>query len=144
MFNLTVYGIQLWEDAATLLNDTIRFHGKLPIDDRSIWDGILHRWTNEDWILVIAVAERCIQRHPRFVRPGLLACLQETKRLLLTYYRQNHRVLDQRQIGQDHKRAAWRCMCSLRELWNDIHNIDLPTRIQARSHRRTRLWNQRT
>jgi hypothetical protein len=144
MKTFTAYGIQLWNDLADLLNDIIRQQGTLKIDDRQIWDGVLHRWNNEDWIMVIALAERLIRRHPTIAQPGHAAAIEEIKRLILTHYRKEHRVMDIRQIGMDHKRAAWRGICTLRELWNAVQKIDLPIEIRTRSFKRTTLWKPRS
>lgn len=144
MKTLAMYGIQLWQDIAELLNKIITESGTLSQDDRSIWDGALHRWTNEDWLLIISVAERVIARRPDLANPGHRAIFEEVKRLILNYYKTEHRVMDQRKIGQDNKRAAWRCICSLRELWNNCQGINLPIPVKTRSYKRTTLWTRRT
>lgn len=143
MKTISAYGLQLWQDLAELFNKNIEYQGSLKIDMRDLWDGLFHRWTNEDWLLVISVAERLIDFHPNLAQVGHRAIIEEAKKHLFQHYRNEHRVLDQRRPGMDFKRVAWRLACSLREIWNTAQNIDLPVQVRTRSFRRTTIWKPR-
>lgn len=154
MKSLTQVGFELMEQIATHMNKRCRELGtyvssndgntyyRLQIDDKSIWDPFLHTWSNTDWILILNALEQLHRHHPKYFNPGHIEIFTEVKTIILTHNRTHFRVMDKREIGLDFKVKAWRSICSMREVWNNVHNINIPIEVKARTFRRTNIWTQ--
>jgi hypothetical protein len=137
---LTQNGIELWQHIAELMNSKVKQHGKLLPNDTDIWDNTLHQWTNAQWLLIISVMERLYEVHPEYFAAGHITSVRQCRDLILSHHGNFNRVMNQRDIGMDHKGRAWRGVCTFREVWNNVHGIDLPTEIRTRAHKATRHW----
>jgi len=139
--SLTLTGIDLWQQISELLNAKIRKHGRLQFNDTDIWNDTLHQWTNTQWLLIISVMERLYQNHPEYFDPGHITSVRQCRDLILTHHQNFSRVMNQRDIGIDHKGRAWRGVCTFREVWNNVHGIDLPNHVKTRTHKATQVWH---
>jgi hypothetical protein len=142
MKSLTEVGFELWEDIATHLNKRVMETGQLQIDDKSIWDPYLHTWSNTDWILIINSLEVLQRHHPEYFDAGHKNIFFEIKEIILKHNRTHFRVMDKREIGLDFKSKAWRGIMSMREVWNNVFELDLPIEKKTRTFRRTNIWTQ--
>lgn len=106
-------GVELWYQIANQLNDIIKSDGELHIDDKRIWDGFLHRWHNEEWMLLVQAAYKLYEQHPDLFKPFHKQALEDTI-LALTMSKGNTRVLDTRK----NKPVEWKMIMMLREVWN--------------------------
>lgn len=139
--SLNEQGFILIEEVATTLNEIVIADGTINIDDKRIWDKILHRWSNTDWLLVIIAFEALEKKHPEYFDAGHKAIFPEIKNIILTHHRTHFRVMDKREIGLDFKTKAWRGLMSIREIWNNVFNINLPTEKRTRTFRKTTIWD---
>lgn len=113
--------VELWDQIATQLNTIIKEDGELHIDDRRIWDGFLHRWRNEEWMLLVEAAYKLFEQHPDLFRPFHKTALEDTI-LALSNSKGNSRVLDTRK----NKPIEWRMIMMLREVWNAAQGVYIP------------------
>lgn len=118
-------GVELWDQIATLLNTIIKEDGELAIDDKRIWDGFLHRWTNEEWMLLVQAAYKLFEQHPDLFKPFHKAALEDTI-LALANSKGNTRTLDTRK----NKPVEWKMIMMLREVWNAAQGVYIPNQPQ--------------
>jgi hypothetical protein len=129
MANDYLHGIDLWASVTKTLNDIILEEREISIDDRRIWNGYLHRWTNEDWEAILTAVYQLYQEHPEFFKPFHKEGIEAAILTLLNNEHQSHRVLDQKA----HKKTAWKLIMSLREIWNSANDIFLPNQPSMKS-----------
>ena len=118
-------GVELWDQIATQLNDIIKLDGELHIDDKRIWDGYLHRWHNEDWMLLVQSAYKLYEQHPDLFKPFHKAALEDAI-IALTMSKGNTRVLDTKK----NKGVEWKMIMMLREVWNAAQGVYIPNQPQ--------------
>ena len=63
------HGVDLLAQIAQVLNDIIEHSGPIDINNKTIWDGYLHRWSNEDWISVLWVLKNLMSQSPELFKP---------------------------------------------------------------------------
>lgn len=114
-------GVDLWYEIATLLNTIIKEDGEIRIDDKRIWDGYLHRWTNEEWMLLVQAAYTLHEDHPDMFKPFHKEALEATI-LALSQGHADSRILDKKK----NKGVEWRMIMTLREVWNAATAVYLP------------------
>jgi hypothetical protein len=121
-------GIELWYEIADLLNTIVREEQEISIDDRRIWDQYLHRWTNEEWMLVIGAMYELNQTNPEMFKKYHLDALEATI-LALSMGHKDHRILDKKR----NKGIEWRMIMTMREVWNSANDIFLPNQPSMKS-----------
>jgi hypothetical protein len=118
-------GVELWDLIATQLNDIIKLDGELHIDDARIWDQYLHKWHNEDWMLLVQAAYKLFEQHPDLFKPFHKAALEDAI-LALSMSKGNTRVLDTKK----NKGVEWKMIMMLREVWNAAQGVYIPNQPQ--------------
>ena len=115
----------LINEISAVLNDIILSTGQaIDINNTTIWDGYLHKWTNEDWAdMLDAFVDMCDQR-PHAVKPfHSHAC--ETAIMIMhknSLLKNEPRIMD----SKANKRHAWKMIMAMRELSNHYNNINVP------------------
>jgi hypothetical protein len=114
--------LDLWQKFAETQNAIIKQQGDISINDARMWQGYLHKWSNEEWRMVLEAVGELLTAHPdlfkRFQRDAFVRAVQT----LLKYETSHDRCLDTKQ----HKHTAWKMAMTLRELWNQCHNYTSP------------------
>ena len=118
-------GVELWDNIATQLNDIIKEDGELHIDDKRIWDQYLHRWHNEDWMLLVQAAYKLYEQHPDLFKPFHKTALEDAI-IALTMSKGNTRVLDTKK----NKGTEWKMIMMLREVWNAAQGVYIANQPQ--------------
>lgn len=129
-------GKEMWKEAALAINKIVEAEGDLQKDDRRIWDPFLHTWSNEDWLAILAAWEAeydndttmfnwCVDKEGKKRRVPHISTYNETVDILKHYMKKYPRVLDKRDSEMDNKRLAWKMIMSLREVYNNIHNLNI-------------------
>lgn len=113
--------VDLWYEIATLLNNIVREEGEISIDDKRIWDGYLHQWTNEEWMLLVQAAYELRIQYPDLFKPFHTEALEATI-LALSAGHSDSRIMDKKK----NKGVEWRMIMTLREVWNNANAIHLP------------------
>ena len=117
-------GIRQWQAIAEELNDIIVSTGKkIDRDNPRIWEGYLHRWSNQDWLDMLAAFAAALELDPRLAQPYRKNNL-ERARIKVINAREGERPLDRKSKGG--KATAWAMINTLRETWNEIEGIDIP------------------
>jgi hypothetical protein len=130
---ITIEGLELWEDIATTLNRKVANPTGLTINDKEIWNNYLHRWNNREWLILLAQIERLYHLHPEYFDPGHKAIVDECLQLIQQHGDTEPRVMDLNRNGLHHKGSAWRAICSFREIWNNVNDIELPNSVTTRN-----------
>ena len=76
---MTECGFNRWENFAESLNTIIQNDGKIEKDDRRIWDGFLHRWSNNDWLEIMLAMEYLLEQQPEHYTKFHKDALKEAK-----------------------------------------------------------------
>ena len=110
-----------WHSIATFLNDYIREHGQIQINNNELWREYLHRWDNQDWTEIIETVAELHKKYPeyfhKFHKDAIAAAIT-----ILIEHSDTKRVMDRKQ----HKKIAWKMIMTMRETWNAATGIDLP------------------
>ena len=110
-------GAGLWEHVAQTLNSIIvDTQQAIDINNRLIWDTILHVWSNQDWLDVLAIAEYTRRCNPDIATDFNVTALLNARMVLDTG---QPRALDKRAT----KRHAWAAIMTLREMYNKLEGI---------------------
>jgi hypothetical protein len=114
--------LDLWQSFAETQNSIIKQQGDISINDSRIWQGYLHKWSNDEWRCVLEAVGELLTAHPdlfkRFQRDAFVKAVQT----LLKYETSHDRCLDTKL----NKHTAWKMSMTLRELWNQCHNYNAP------------------
>lgn len=121
-------GVTVWQDIAETLNNIITTSGKqININNKSIWDGFLHRWDNNDWEDMLAAFNEVQQLDPDAVKAYHRNNAENCRLMILKFKHASERVMDKKA----HKGQAWAMIMSLREVWNTLHDINIPNEDTA-------------
>lgn len=108
-------------DITDQLNDIIQRQGPIDINNKTIWDGYLHRWDNQDWADMLEVmAELTTQTF--YAKPWHVQNLAEA---MTAFVEQNHkhpRCMD----TKHNKKKAWKMIMTMREMVNSIRKVNIP------------------
>jgi len=126
-------GLDLWQGAATALNEEILQGGQLQKNNRRIWDTILHNWNNYDYVRVIALMRLLMETNPEMFAGRNEEAVLTADMILGKHWDRptgkknptwgpDGRVLDQPEFKHD----AWKLIMAMREVWNKAQGIDIP------------------
>lgn len=114
--------LTLWQQFAECQNEIIKHEGQINKNDQRIWQGYLHKWSNQEWRIVLEAVGELLTAHPdlfkRFQRDSFVKAVQT----LLKYESSHDRCLDTKL----NKHTAWKMAMTLRELWNQCHCEQAP------------------
>lgn len=122
---MTECGFNRWENYAEALNTIILEDGKIEKDDRRIWDGYLHRWSNTDWLEILLAMEYLLEQQPEHFTNFHKDALQEATQIIVEYKDMIPRVMDKRDSEMNNKRISWKISMSMREVWNSLANKEI-------------------
>lgn len=116
-------GLDQIGDIAETLNDIIIKTGKkIDINNKTIWDGYLHRWNNEDWQDMLEGFRAVMESAPDSVKTWHKNNYERAITTLKKDKASSDRCLDKK----TNKRTAWAMINTFREVWNAIHDKDIP------------------
>jgi hypothetical protein len=109
-------------DIAQYLNEIIRTTGKqIDINNHALWDRYFHTWTNQDWDIMLTALEDLMATAPDLFKPWHRRNIQEARSAWHAQKNSNDRILD----SKKHKRKAWACVMTIREIVNAVNGIEL-------------------
>ena len=110
-------------DITNYLNTVIRKTGKaIDINNHALWDQYFHTWTNQDWDLMLSALEGLAQTQPHLFESWHKRNIQDARSAWHSQKNSTDRILDTKR----HKRKAWACVMTIREVINKILDVDLP------------------
>ena len=115
-----------------MLNHEIRQHGVVPLNNKTIWHNCLHQMTNASWRAVLETLETLGAQHPELFRLDHFATIEEGLAALNKYERYYDRVLDLGNRHLNHKKLAWKCLMTIREIYCAAIGLDLPNKESSR------------
>jgi hypothetical protein len=137
-------GLEKIGDIAETLNDIILNTGKkIDINNRTIWDEFLHRYDNTDWEDMLAGFNAIIESHPDAVKAYHKNNYAKAQATLKKGHSQSDRVLDKK----GNKTTAWAMIHTFREVWNALHDKDIPNedaKVTARKAQRPKVVIEHT
>jgi hypothetical protein len=128
-------GLDQIGEIAECLNDIIINTGKsLQKDNKTIWEGFLHRWDNQDWLDMLEGFHAISESSPESVRPYHKNNAEMARTAILKNKAKSDRVLDTKL----HKHTAWAMINTFREVWNNLHDKNIPnedSKIKKSKHK---------
>ena len=110
-------------DITQYLNEIIRRTGKqIDINNHALWDRYFHSWTNQDWDVMLSALEALVETMPDLFKPWHKRNIQEARSAWHAQKNSNDRILD----SKKHKRKAWACVMTIREIVNAVNGVDIP------------------
>lgn len=110
-------------DITRYLNTVITTTGRaIDINNHELWNQYFHKWTNQDWDVMLSALEDLIRVQPHLFESWHKRNIQEARTAWHAQKNSTDRILDTKR----HKRKAWACVMTIREVVNKILDIDLP------------------
>jgi hypothetical protein len=114
------------------LNNQIQLAGAIKPNNKGIWQAILHNLTNEQWHAILSTLEELMNKNPTIGNLGHLNTV-ETGLRTLKKYELYDRCLDMKNHTANNKPIAWKCLMTIREVYNSACGIDLPNADSSRT-----------
>lgn len=111
---------------AETLNQIIRNEGEIQINNKTIWDNILHRMDNSVWHGVLATLAELNLQQPSLFKNYHVEAIDQGLALLHKFDQYYDRVLDMNTRQIKNKKTAWRCLMAIREIYNSATDTHLP------------------
>ena len=125
-------GLDKIGEIAETLNDIIINTGKkIDINNKTIWDGYLHRWDNEDWADMLEGFRAVIETAPEHVK----AYHKNNYERAITTMKKDRASSDRCMDKKNNKRTAWAMINTFREVWNSIHSKDIPNEDRPKQNK---------
>jgi len=115
----------LINEITEVLNDIILSTGKtIPINNTTIWNEYLHKWSNDDWADMLAAFVDMCDARPELVKPFHNHAVESAIMIMHknSLLKNEPRILDTKQ----NKKIAWKMIMAMRELSNAHNNINIP------------------
>lgn len=114
------------------LNDLIRSTGELQINNKVIWNQMLHKMDNSIWRGILTTLQELSSQQPQLFEWYHLTAVSDGLAVLDRYDAYYDRVLDMKNRKLDTKKTAWRCLMTLREVYCAAIELDLPNANSSR------------
>ena len=122
----TAQSCQLIQKIAEHLNTIIALTGSIKPNNRELWRGVLHELDNHHWQGMTLTLMKLQQQQPHIGALKHSIALEECQNILTKYGHKYDRIMDQKNYRFNHKPIAWKCLMTIRELYNAACDIDLP------------------
>ena len=122
MSDILEQGVDNWADIAHTLNNIILQSGPIDINNKLIWDGYLHQWTNKEWGAMLVALGTLITDHPGIALPFHVRAWEQARDAYISCCDTDPRCMD----SKSNKKYAWKAIMAMRELYNAANNINLP------------------
>lgn len=110
-------------DITNYLNNIIHKTGKaIDINNHALWNKYFHKWSNDDWDAMLSALEDLTRLQPHLFKPWHLRNIQAARTAWHAQKSRDDRILDSKR----HKAKAWACVMTIREVVNEINNVNIP------------------
>lgn len=107
-----IYRISDW------LNCEVAENGAIQINNKRIWKTILHQMNNTVWQGCLETLIQLESQHPELVNIDQLSVFHSAISIIKQYGYTNDNILDVKNHILNHKPIAWKCLMSMREIYN--------------------------
>lgn len=128
----TELSIEIMYKLKEFLNNEIRQNGEIQINNRRIWDGWLHKMDNEVWYGILITLKTLEEHNPKLFTLHQIQAVEDGLVLLNKYSDHYDRVLDMNNRHVKAKSVAWKCLHTVREIWNTAVGEELPNLDSSR------------
>lgn len=122
----TPQSIELIYRISEHLNQIIRNSGKIQINNKQIWNEVLHQLENEHWRGMLETLDLLCEQNPVIGTFSHRNAITSALLILDKYETYYDKVLDIRNAKMNNKPVAWKCTMTMRELYCEACGIDLP------------------
>ena len=119
----TKTSIEVIHHIAKMLNNDIETNGELQINNKTIWDGYLHQMDNATWTGVLITLKQLSLDHPKLFKIYHTDAIDGALEAIVKYQDYYDAVLDMRNRHVNHKQIAWKCLMTIREVYNSCCDI---------------------
>lgn len=109
-----------------ILNDEILKSGQIQINNKTIWDGMLHKMDNSVWRGILEMLTELNEQSPGMLTLQDLRNIQDALKLLDKFEDYYDSVLDMKNRHVDAKKVAWKTLMSTREIICRCWDLNLP------------------
>ncbi len=132
-------GVDLMAEITYVLNDIILSTGEaIDINNKTIWDNYLHKYSNEDWADMLSAVAGMYEGMPSIFKRFHEDAWVQASMTLERFAPSQNRVLDHK----DHKRKAWKMIMAIRELLNDFNGVKIDNKAQPAKKPPTTCFDQ--
>lgn len=121
----TELSIEIMHHIQRMLNNQIENQGAIKINNKTIWNGFLHKMDNSVWRGCLETLQQLEEQSPALFDSYHRDAVAAGLKALDKYEQYYDRVLDMRNKHVDHKKIAWRCLMTIREVMNRATGIKL-------------------
>ena len=114
------------------LNNQILLAGAIKPDNRNIWHSVLHQLTNDQWYAILYTLEVLMAQNPTIGTVEHHSTIEAGLKTL-NKYQLYDRCLDMKNHVANNKPIAWKCLMTIRELYNECTNTDIPNADHSRT-----------
>jgi hypothetical protein len=114
--------IDLIINISEYLNRIIITSGPIKINNRDIWHNTLNCLNNQHWDGILETLTDLMVQNPQLGNPGHRTAITSARIAIATSGAKHQRILD----TKPYKTVAWRALMSMRELYCETINIQLP------------------
>lgn len=126
IMNDRTVAVEILTRIAKMLNAEIETSGEIQINNKTIWEGYLHKMDNAVWTACLEALVELNQQHPEMLTMSDYASVETALKTVRKHQDYYDRVLDMRNKHLDHKKLAWRAFMTIREVVNRCWDLDLP------------------
>jgi len=122
----TQLSIEIMYKLKEFLNNEIRQNGEIQINNNRIWNGWLHKMDNEVWYGILRTLQQLERERGVHFTIHQSEAVRQGLELLDKYSDYYDKVLDMNNRHVKAKSVAWKCLHTVREIWNTAVGEDLP------------------
>jgi hypothetical protein len=108
------------------LNQIIRNSGQIQINNKQIWNEVLHQLENSHWRGILETLEALCDQNPNLGNLQHRIAISQGLAVLEKYEAYYDRCMDVRTKHLNNKGTAWKCLMTMRELYTTAIGENLP------------------
>ena len=128
----TKLAIEIAHRIKEMLNMEIRKTGEIQINNKTIWDGWLHKLNNEEWYGVLHMMAELYHQHPELFKTEHVDAVEQGLQHMHKFQDYYDRCMDMNNRHVRAKRIAWKCIMAIREIFTLAQGEYLPNSDSSR------------
>ena len=115
-----------------MLNLQILNEGAISINNPTIWKGFLHQMDNAVWRGCLGALKELSLEYPQYFQTYQITAIDQGLAALNKFDSYYDKVLDMPNKTLGHKKIAWACLMTIREVMNSIEGVRIPNEDRAK------------